>query len=114
MTTTPLPCPDCGRPLPVDAPGGLCPACLLQLADPAVTPPMGQVGEASVAVAEAGATRIGRYKLLEIIGEGGFGTVWMAEQQEPVRRKVTLKIIKPGMDTRPVVARFEAERQASP
>ncbi len=112
MTTTPLPCPDCGRPLPVDAPGGLCPACLLQLADPAAAPQTGQVGTASVAVAEAEATRIGRYKLLEIIGEGGFGTVWMAEQKEPVRRKVALKIIKLGMDTRQVVARFEAERQA--
>jgi serine/threonine protein kinase len=56
--------------------------------------------------------RIGRYKLLEQIGEGGFGVVWMAEQEEPVRRRVALKIIKLGMDTREVVARFEAERQA--
>jgi WD40 repeat protein/serine/threonine protein kinase len=55
---------------------------------------------------------IGPYKLLEQIGEGGFGVVFMAEQQEPVRRKVALKILKPGMDTRQVVARFEAERQA--
>lgn len=54
---------------------------------------------------------IGRYKLLEIIGEGGFGTVYLAEQVEPVRRKVALKIIKLGMDTRQVVARFEAEKQ---
>jgi len=55
---------------------------------------------------------IGRYKLLQAIGEGGFGVVWMAEQLEPVRRKVALKIIKLGMDTKQVVARFEAERQA--
>src|SRR5215468_144773 len=55
---------------------------------------------------------IGRYKLLEKIGEGGFGVVYMAEQQEPVQRKVALKIIKAGMDTREVFARFEAERQA--
>jgi serine/threonine protein kinase/Flp pilus assembly protein TadD len=57
-------------------------------------------------------TVIGPYKLLEQIGEGGFGVVYMAEQQQPVRRKVALKILKPGMDTRQVVARFEAERQA--
>jgi eukaryotic-like serine/threonine-protein kinase len=55
---------------------------------------------------------IGRYKLLQLIGEGGFGSVWMAEQKEPVKRRVALKIIKLGMDTRQVVARFEAERQA--
>ena len=57
-------------------------------------------------------TRIGPYKLLEQIGEGGFGVVYMAEQEEPVRRKVALKIIKAGMDTKQVIARFEAERQA--
>ena len=56
--------------------------------------------------------RIGRYKLLQKIGEGGCGVVYMAEQEEPVRRRVALKIIKLGMDTRQVVARFEAERQA--
>jgi len=55
---------------------------------------------------------IGRYKLLQRIGEGGFGVVFMAEQQEPIHRRVALKIIKAGMDTREVVARFEAERQA--
>ncbi len=55
---------------------------------------------------------IGRYRLLEPIGEGGFGVVFMAEQREPVVRKVALKIIKLGMDTRQVIARFEAERQA--
>jgi serine/threonine protein kinase len=56
--------------------------------------------------------QLGRYRLLEQIGEGGFGVVYMAEQQEPVRRKVALKVIKPGMDSRDVIARFEAERQA--
>jgi eukaryotic-like serine/threonine-protein kinase len=63
-------------------------------------------------VGESPGTVIGPYKLLEPIGEGGFGVVFMAEQTEPVRRKVALKILKPGMDTRQVVARFEAERQA--
>src|SRR5580700_5311553 len=56
--------------------------------------------------------RIGRYKLLQQIGEGGWGVVFMAEQEEPVRRKVALKVVKPGMDTKNVIARFEAERQA--
>ena len=57
-------------------------------------------------------TRIGRYKLCEKIGEGGWGIVYMAEQEEPVRRRVALKIIKLGMETKTVIARFEAERQA--
>ena len=57
-------------------------------------------------------TVIGPYKLLEQIGEGGMGLVFMAEQSRPVRRRVALKVIKPGMDTRQVVVRFEAERQA--
>jgi serine/threonine protein kinase/tetratricopeptide (TPR) repeat protein len=57
-------------------------------------------------------TQIGPYKLLEEIGQGGMGVVYLAEQHEPVRRKVALKVIKPGMDTRQVVARFAAERQA--
>ena len=61
---------------------------------------------------EEGEDRIGNYKLLQKIGEGGFGTVWMAEQLEPVRRRVALKIIKPGMDTKEVIVRFEQERQA--
>lgn len=72
-------------------------------------------GERAAAPANAGegpGSVIGRYKLLELIGEGGFGAVYMAEQREPVRRKVALKIIKLGMDTRQVTGRFEAERQA--
>src|SRR5262249_37790624 len=63
-------------------------------------------------IAERPGTLIGPYKLIEQIGEGGFGVVFMAEQQQPVRRLVALKVLKPGMDTRQVIARFEAERQA--
>ncbi len=65
-----------------------------------------------LAAAEKPGDRIGHYKLLQQIGEGGCGVVYMAEQEEPVRRRVALKIIKPGMDTKSVIARFEAERQA--
>ncbi|HXY37143.1 MAG TPA: protein kinase, partial [Planctomycetaceae bacterium] len=68
--------------------------------------------ELHVATSEGLGTVIGPYKLMEQIGEGGFGLVFVAEQQVPVRRKVALKVIKPGMDTRDVIARFEAERQA--
>jgi serine/threonine protein kinase len=68
--------------------------------------------EAPPVTTEIPGNRIGRYKLLQKIGEGGCGTVWMAEQEEPVRRRVALKIIKLGMDTKAVIARFEAERQA--
>jgi hypothetical protein len=63
-------------------------------------------------VRERPGTMIGPYKLLEQIGEGGMGLVFVAEQQRPVKRRVALKIIKPGMDSRQVIARFEAERQA--
>src|SRR5258707_1466004 len=65
-----------------------------------------------VLVTEKPGDTIGRYKLREQIGEGGCGVVYVAEQEEPVRRRVALKVIKLGMDTRQVVARFEAERQA--
>ena len=75
--------------------------------------PAGPGGTAlSAAVTEKAGDRIGRYKLLQQIGEGGCGVVYMAEQEEPVRRRVALKVIKLGMDTKQVVARFEAERQA--
>jgi len=63
-------------------------------------------------VSERPGAVIGPYKLLQQIGEGGMGTVFMAEQMQPVQRKVALKLIKQGMDTRQVIARFEAERQA--
>jgi serine/threonine protein kinase len=80
-------------------------------------PPTGLAGgDASTMVvtglSEKPGDRIGRYKLLQQIGEGGCGVVYMAEQEEPVRRRVALKVIKLGMDTKSVIARFEAERQA--
>jgi serine/threonine protein kinase len=77
------------------------------------SPPAGVAGTIDEPpVREGPGTVIEPYKLLEQIGEGGFGVVFMAEQQQPIRRKVALKVLKPGMDTRQVIVRFEAERQA--
>src|SRR5215831_10500388 len=111
-------CIECGSPLPADWPKGLCSRCALKgalLADspqPEVQSPGFTQTVPLPVLTETSGTHIGRYKLLEQIGEGGFGVVWMAEQEEPVRRRVALKILKLGMDTRQVIARFEAERQA--
>src|SRR5215472_4817124 len=78
------------------------------------TPPTQSLSEvrAKVTAGEKPGDHVDRYKLLQQIGEGGCGIVFMAEQETPVRRRVALKIIKPGMDTKSVIARFEAERQA--
>jgi serine/threonine protein kinase/tetratricopeptide (TPR) repeat protein len=74
--------------------------------------PSGHAATLDAPLLEGPGTIIGPYKLQEEIGHGGFGVVFMAEQKEPIRRKVALKVLKPGMDTKEVVARFEAERQA--
>ena len=79
---------------------------------PLKTPPAQSASPIPSPLAEKPGDRIGRYKLLQQIGEGGCGVVYMAEQQETVRRRVALKVIKLGMDTKQVIARFEAERQA--
>jgi len=71
-----------------------------------------RTGTSIIDIEEPGTVIAGNFKLLELLGEGGFGVVYLAEQTAPVRRKVALKILKAGMDTRQVVARFEAERQA--
>ena len=94
-------CPRCGNRLDGQAVDGLCAQCLL---DPS--------WNADLGAGRSDPSRIGRYKLLDLLGEGGFGSVYSAVQEHPVSRRVALKIIKPGMDTRQVVARFEAERQA--
>ena len=80
--------------------------------DPDATLPQTRFVDSPDIPSETAGQLIGKYKLLQSIGEGGFGTVWMAEQKEPVKRRVALKIIKLGMDTKQVIARFEAERQA--
>ncbi len=99
---SPSTCWNCGAALTDDAREGFCPKCLFRLAGVARNPP----DEVEIG------TCIGRYKLLEKVGEGGFGAVYVAEQRDPVKRRVALKIIKLGMDSKQVVARFEAERQA--
>ncbi len=115
-------CQECGTELPENAPEGLCPRCLMLVAmgesRVGATPnnpadPRLRGGDTIPAKAgiDGPGTTIGRYELLELIGEGGMGLVYLAEQKEPVRRKAALKIIKPGMDSRQIVARFEAERQ---
>jgi eukaryotic-like serine/threonine-protein kinase len=126
-------CPKCGAEMPRDLLEGQCPSCLGRIvfgdlpdqrrqsaeADPgAVRAPvpggasLGTALPAQTTVAELTGQRIGHYKLLEKIGEGGFGVVYMAEQVEPVQRRVAFKIIKAGMDSHQIIARFEAERQA--
>src|SRR5262245_41800285 len=79
----------------------------------AATPPREGVGATvDQPMAEGPGTVVGPYKLLQQIGEGGMGTVWMAQQQEPVKRLVAVKLVKAGTESKQVIARFEAERQA--
>ena len=101
-------CPECGAER-VD--GSPCPRCLLGLGlEPPTEITSSDAPEAGES--EAPGAVLGRYTLVSQIGEGGFGTVFLAEQREPVRRQVALKLLKAGMDTRQVIARFEQERHA--
>lgn len=111
-------CPACEAELQAD---GQCPRCALVKARtvaetiaPSDAPPPACASTIRLSLpdAEKPGEWIGRYKLLQLIAEGGMGSVWMAEQLEPVRRRIALKVIKLGMDTKEVIARFEAERQA--
>jgi serine/threonine protein kinase/tetratricopeptide (TPR) repeat protein len=99
-------------------PAGLCPNCLFQGAfessigadEPEINP--SEAETIDQAAAEAGDSDFGRYRILRPLGEGGMGTVYLAEQREPIRRQVALKVVKLGMDTSQVLARFAIERQA--
>src|SRR5208282_2988837 len=86
------------------------PQSLLDRLAPAAVPPAAATADLACPESEQPGTVIGPYKLLQPIGEGGMGTVYMAEQTAPVRRLVALKVIKAGMDSRQVLARFGAER----
>src|SRR6202167_578797 len=106
-------CPQCGAELQAGDPGGLCPKCLIQGAfDSSVG--AGESGTQTIDTARAagGDDDFGRYQILRPLGEGGMGTVYLAEQREPIRRRVALKVVKLGMDTGQVLARFANERQA--
>lgn len=98
-------CPECKAQLPESAAEGLCPACLLQAGLQFTPEP-----DAEHIIPSDGEF-VGRYRLLKLIGEGGFGMVYLAEQTEPMKRQVAVKVLKPGMDSREIVARFEMERQ---
>src|SRR5450432_2018548 len=106
-------CPQCEAELGSGDPAGLCPACLIQGAfDSSVGADESRTQTIDAAAASAGDDDFGRYQIVRPIGEGGMGTVYLAEQRDPIRRFVALKVVKLGMDTGQVLARFANERQA--
>ena len=106
-------CPQCGEQLGSGDPAGLCPKCLILGAfDSSVGAEESGTQTIDTAAAAAGDDDFGRYQILRPLGEGGMGTVYLAEQLEPIRRRVALKVVKLGMDTAQVLARFNNERQA--
>jgi WD40 repeat protein/serine/threonine protein kinase len=111
--TAPTHCIRCGAPISAKALDGLCIDCVGRAVLLPVTPPCDMSDAEPVGGTDLEPDgRVGGYRLVRPVGEGGFGVVYLAEQLAPVKRQVALKIIKLGMDTRQVVARFEAERQA--
>src|ERR1044071_8221879 len=106
-------CPQCGEELRSGDPAGLCPKCLMLGAfESSVGANESGTQTIDTAGAAAGDDDFGRYHIVRPLGEGGMGTVYLAEQLDPIRRRVALKVVKPGMDTAQVLARFHNERQA--
>src|SRR5689334_21849857 len=106
-------CPQCGEELTSGDPANLCPNCLIQGAfDTSLGVEESGTETISAAPAAADDDDFGRYAILRVLGEGGMGTVYLAEQLEPIRRRAALKVVKLGMDTAQVLARFNNERQA--
>src|SRR6202453_2097947 len=106
-------CPQCEAELVSGDPAGLCPQCLIQGAfGSSVGAGEPETETLDIAASEAGDDDFGRYHILRPLGEGGMGTGYLAEQLEPIRRSVALKVVKLGMDTAPVLARFKHHRQA--
>src|SRR5579863_2800982 len=106
-------CPECGAELDSETRAGLCPVCLIRSAsDTSVGSDGFRVPTLETATAAGTDSDFGPYHVIRTVGEGGMGTVYLAEQREPIRRSVALKVVKPGMDTGRVLARFANERQA--
>src|SRR5579863_453524 len=105
-------CPQCGEELGSGDPAGLCPQCLIQGAFDSSVGAGSTTQTITTAISSVGDDDFGRYHILRTLGEGGMGTVYLAEQREPIRRHVALKVVKLGMDTSQVLARFAHERQA--
>jgi serine/threonine protein kinase len=103
-------CPQCEAELGPGDPAGLCPQCLIRGAfDSSIG---SDAPTLDTATARSGDDDFGRYHIVRVLGEGGMGTVYLAEQREPIRRQLALKVVKLGMDTSQVLARFAYERQA--
>jgi hypothetical protein len=106
-------CPQCGAELDSGDPAGLCPKCLIQGAfESSAGADESRAQTTDAATAAADDDDFGRYQIVRPIGEGGMGTVYLAEQRDTIRRLVALKVVKLGMDTSQVLARFDNERQA--
>src|SRR5262245_31537718 len=107
-------CPRCGSPLVAAGEGALCPACLINSALEESTAPgtlRPEHGQSGVLELTVHPKQIGPYTIVDTLGQGGMGVVYLAEQIAPIRRRVALKLIRAGRESQQVIARFDAERQ---